>query len=65
MRLGRWRHPEDGDYFSNKRLAISQIVKFCKSVPVGNAPIYAYLFQTTCSSSFVLFTLLTRFSNLW
>ena len=64
-RLGQWRHLEDNDYFPKKRLAISRIVKSCKSVPVENAPIFAYPFQTTCSSSFVLFTLLTIFSNLW
>ena len=63
-RLGRWHHLEDSDYFSKQRLAILWIVKSCESVPVGNAPIFAYPFQTTCSSSFVLFTLLTRFSNL-
>ena len=65
MRLGRWRHLEDSDYFSKKRLATLRIMKSCKSVPMGNAPIFAYLFQTTCLSSFILFTLLTRFSNLW
>ena len=64
-RLGRWRHLEDSDYFPKERLATSRIVKSCESVPVGNAPIFAYPFQTTCLSSFVLFTLLTRFSNLW
>ena len=64
-KLGRIRHLEDSDYFPKKRLVISQIVKSCKSVPMGNAPIFAYPFQTTCLSSFVLFTLLTRFSNLW
>ena len=64
-RLRRWRHLEDSDYFPKKRLATLRIVKSCKSVPMGNAPIFAYPFQTTCLSSFVLFTLLTRFSNLW
>ena len=63
-RLGQWRHLEDSDYFPKERLAILRIVKFCKSVPVRNAPIFAYPFQITCLSSFVLFTLLIRFSNL-
>ena len=65
MRLRRWRHLEDSDYFPKKCLATSQIVKSCILVPVENAPIFAYPFQTTCLSSFVFFTLLTRFSNLW
>ena len=65
MRLGPWRHLKDNDYFSKERLAISRIVKFYKSVPMGNAPIFTYPFQTTCLLSFVLFILLTRFSNLW
>ena len=64
-RLGQWRHLEDGDYFPKEFLATLRIVKSCKSVLLGNAPIFAYPFQTTCLSSFVLFTLLTRFSNLW
>ena len=64
-RLRRWCHLEESDYFLKERLAILRIVKSCKSVPVGNALIFAYPFQTTCSSSFVLSTLLTRFSNLW
>ena len=63
-RLGQWRHLEDSDYFPKECLAKSRIVKSCKSVLVGNAPIFAYLFQTTCLSNFVLFTLLTKFSNL-
>ena len=64
-RLGRGRHLEDSDYFPKECFATSRIVKSCKSVPVVNAPIFAYPFQTTCLLSFVLFTLLTRFSNLW
>ena len=64
-RLGQWRHLEDSDYFPKECLAILRIVKSCKSVPMGNAPISAYPFQTICSSSFVHFTLLTRFNNLW
>ena len=64
-RLERLCHLKDSDYFPKKRLAILRIMKFCESVPMENAPIFAYLFQTTCSSSFVLFTLLTRFNNLW
>ena len=65
MRLRRWCHLEDSDYFSKERLATLQIVKSCKSIPMENAPVFAYLFQTSFSSSFILFTLLTRFSNLW
>ena len=64
MRLGQWRHFEDSDYFSKEYLATLWIVKSCKSVTMGNVLIFAYLFQITCLSSFVLFTLLTRFSNL-
>ena len=64
-RLRQWRHLEDNDYFPKKRLATLRIVKSYESVPVGNTPIFANPFQTTCSSSFVLFILLTRFSNLW
>ena len=63
-RLGQWRHLEDSDYFPKERLAILRIVKSCELVPVGNTLIFAYPFQTTFLSSFVLFTLLTRFSNL-
>ena len=64
-RLGQLRHLEIGDYFLKEHLAILRKVKSCKSVPMGNAPIFAYPFQTTCLSSFVFFTLLTRFNNLW
>ena len=64
IRLGQWHHFEDSDYFSKERPAILQIVKFCKSAPMGNDSIFACPFQTTCLSSFVLFTLLTRLSNL-
>lgn len=63
-RLGQWRHFEDSDDFPKERLATSRIVKSCKSVPMGNAPIFAYPFQTSCASSFVHFTLLTRFIKL-
>ena len=62
-RLGQWRHLEDSDYFPKERLVTSRIVKSCKSIFMENAPIFAYPFQTTCLSSFVLCTLLTRFSN--
>ena len=43
-RLGQWHHLEDSDYFPKERLATSRIVKSCESVPVGNAPIFAYPF---------------------
>ena len=43
-RLRQWRHLEDSDYFLKERLATSRIVKSCKSVPMGNAPIFAYPF---------------------
>ena len=64
-RLGQWHHLKDSDYFPKEHFATLRIVKSCKLVPMENAPIFAYLFQITCLSNFVLFTLLTRFSNLW
>ena len=64
-RLGQWRHLEDSNYFPKECPTTLRIVKSCKSVLMGNTPIFAYPFQTTCLLSFVLFTLLTRFSNLW
>lgn len=64
-RLERWRHFENSDDFPKERLATLRIVKSCKSVPMRNAPIFAYPFQTLCALSFVRFTLLTRFNKLW
>ena len=64
VKLGRWRNLEDSDNFPKNHLATSQILKCCKLVPMGNATIFTDPLQTTCLSSFVCFTLLTRFSNL-
>ena len=58
-RLGQWRYLKDSDDFPKKRLATLQIVKSCKSVSMGNTPIFTYPFQTTCLLSFVYFNLLT------
>ena len=64
-RLGRWHYLKDSDDFPKKRLTILRIVKSCKLVPMGNAPIFAYPLYTICYSSFDHFTLLSRFNNLW
>lgn len=64
-RLEQWCYLEDSNDFLKERLTTSRIVKSCKLVSMGNTPIFAYSFQISCASSFVRFTLLTRFSNLW
>ena len=60
-RLGQCCYLEDSDDFPKKHLTILRIVKSFELILMDNAPVFAYLFQTTCLSNF---TLLNKFSNL-
>ena len=65
MKLRQWHYFENSDDFLKEHLTTLQIVKLCELVFIGNTPMFGYLLQTSCLLSFVYFTLLTEFSNLW